>query len=59
MASPVYFADLRTSVRNNLFAKIRQLLEKMELSDSVKTNTLTAIKIHFGEEGRDVDFAQA
>ncbi|MEA2108605.1 MAG: DUF362 domain-containing protein [Pseudomonadota bacterium] len=51
MASNVYFADLRTSVRNNLFAKIKQLLNKLELADSVRTNTMTAIKLHFGEEG--------
>ncbi|MBN2332894.1 MAG: DUF362 domain-containing protein [Deltaproteobacteria bacterium] len=51
MAATVYIADLRTTVRENLFAKIRRLLEKLELASSVKKNTMTAVKIHFGEEG--------
>ncbi len=51
MAAKVYFADLRTSVRRNLFAKLRDLLARMEPETSIRKNTLTAIKVHFGEEG--------
>lgn len=51
MAAKVYVADLRTTVRRNLFSKIRELLERLELGAAVGKQTLTAIKIHFGEEG--------
>ncbi len=51
MAVSVFYADLRTRHTNNLFAKIRRLLEAVGLADGVGTGFLTAIKIHFGEEG--------
>jgi uncharacterized Fe-S center protein len=51
MTATVYMADLRTSHKNNLFAKIGSLLEKIGLADGVRAGYLTAIKLHFGEEG--------
>jgi hypothetical protein len=51
MAATVYLADLRTTVRRNLFDKLRELLERLDLAAAVGKQTLTAIKIHFGEEG--------
>ncbi len=51
MAVPVYLADLRTTHRHNLFAKIEKLLAAVGLEKGVRPGYLTAIKLHFGEEG--------
>ncbi len=51
MASTVYFTDLRTSPKVNLYAKLRQLLEEAGLSMVVEKRDLVAIKLHFGEMG--------
>ncbi|MBI5485090.1 MAG: DUF362 domain-containing protein [Deltaproteobacteria bacterium] len=49
--STVYFADLRTSHKENLFDKIAKLLTLAGLSQTVAAGDLTAVKIHFGEKG--------
>ena len=51
MTATVYMADLRTSHKNNLSVKITKLLESIGLADGVKAGFLTAIKLHFGEQG--------
>ena len=49
--STVYFADLRTSHKENLFDKIAKLLTLAGLSQTIAAGDLTAVKIHFGEKG--------
>jgi uncharacterized Fe-S center protein len=51
MPSTVYHADMRTSLKENLFAKISRLLEAAGLSSRVAPGDLVAIKLHFGERG--------
>lgn len=49
--SKVYFADMRTGHKENLFDKIARLLAMAGLSQHVSEGDLTAVKIHFGEKG--------
>ncbi|MBA4416947.1 MAG: 4Fe-4S ferredoxin [Syntrophus sp. (in: bacteria)] len=49
--SKVYFTDLRTSLKRNLFNKIEDLLNRTKIDTRIKKNDLTAIKLHFGEYG--------
>lgn len=51
MASKVYMADLRTNFKDNLMSKITRLLEYAGLAKGIRPHSLTAVKIHFGEEG--------
>lgn len=51
MAADVWFADLRSGHRENLFDKLQRLLAKAGLAKIVKPGDLTAIKLHFGEKG--------
>lgn len=51
MASTVYFADMRTGNRENLFKKLQRLLAAGGLEQIVARGDLTAIKLHFGERG--------
>lgn len=51
MAANVWFADLRSGNRENLFDKLRRLLASAGLSEIVESGDLTAIKLHFGEKG--------
>lgn len=51
MKSKVYFADLRTTTKRNLFKKLEELLEKAEIKSRVKPHRPVAIKLHFGERG--------
>lgn len=51
MAVPVWFADLRSGNRENLFDKLERLLEAAELEQRIDPGDLTAIKLHFGEKG--------
>jgi len=48
--SKVYFSNLRTSFKENLFAKLERLMEG-GLKAAVKQRDLVAIKLHFGEKG--------
>ncbi|MCB2188690.1 MAG: DUF362 domain-containing protein [Deltaproteobacteria bacterium] len=51
MASKVFFADMRASLKRNFPDKIRDLIEQVGLAQRIKPGGLTAIKIHFGEKG--------
>lgn len=51
MASPVYFVDLKTSLKENRLQRIGQLLDKVPFTRPLAKNNLVAIKIHFGEKG--------
>ncbi len=47
----MYFADLRSGTKQNLFDKIDILLESIGLDARFKKGQLVAIKLHFGEKG--------
>lgn len=49
--SVVWFADLRTSPRRNLFDKIDSLLEGAGAGSMFRKGHLVAVKLHFGEKG--------
>ncbi|MBI5234608.1 MAG: DUF362 domain-containing protein [Deltaproteobacteria bacterium] len=49
--SRVYFADMRTTVKKNLFDKIELLLERVGTAERFRKGELVAIKLHFGEKG--------
>mgnify|MGYP001591650705 FL=1 len=51
MKSNVYFADMRTSVKRNLFDKLDALLARVELKERFSKGQLVAVKLHFGEKG--------
>ena len=51
MASVVYFADLRTGTKENLFDKIGRLMKQCGVSTRITAGDLVAVKIHFGERG--------
>ncbi|MFH2092812.1 MAG: DUF362 domain-containing protein [Pseudomonadota bacterium] len=51
MTADVYFMDLETSSRENLPQKLSRLVQQAGLQLRIKTNDLTAVKIHFGEKG--------
>ncbi len=52
MASKVYFANMRTSYRENLPQKLARLVKTAGMLDGIDfDNKYTAIKIHFGEPG--------
>lgn len=51
MSSPVYFADMRTGHRENLFQKLDRLLAAADLDTTVIRGELVAVKVHFGEKG--------
>lgn len=54
MGSDVYFANLRArSKGENKVSKIKRLFDEAGFKDFISENDLTAIKIHFGEEGND------
>ncbi len=49
--SKVYFTDMRTGLKENLFDKIAKLLTLAGLAQTVAKGDLTAVKIHFGDKG--------
>jgi len=49
--SKVFFSDMRTGHKENLFDKIAKLLALAGLRQVVAEGDLTAVKIHFGEKG--------
>jgi hypothetical protein len=51
MTSPVYFWNLRASLKAPYPERIRRLLERTGFAESVDGGELTAVKIHFGERG--------
>jgi len=51
MKSKVYFSDLKATTKRNLFKKLEELLEKVEIKSRIKPHWPVAIKLHFGERG--------
>ncbi len=51
MTSAVYFADLRTGAKENLFHKIGRLMQLCGLEQCIAPGELVAVKLHFGERG--------
>ncbi|MCP4214912.1 MAG: DUF362 domain-containing protein, partial [bacterium] len=51
MKSSVYFMDLRTTPKENLYQKLERLMNAAGLEDSFAKRDLVAVKIHFGELG--------
>ena len=51
MTSNVYFINLRASMKEPLFAKMKKLLQQAGLNEVLGKRDLTAVKIHFGEMG--------
>jgi len=49
--SKVYFADLRTSFKENLPHKVVRLADRLGLQDIIPKRGLVAVKLHFGEKG--------
>ena len=49
--SNVYFADMRTGHKENLFDKMQSCWLLAGLPQTVAEGDLTAVKIHFGEKG--------
>jgi uncharacterized Fe-S center protein len=51
MTSTVYFADLRTGTKENLFDKIGRLMSQCGAGNRIAAGNLVAVKVHFGERG--------
>ncbi|MBU0464424.1 MAG: DUF362 domain-containing protein [Proteobacteria bacterium] len=51
MTADVFFMDLEATSRENLFQKLSRLVKKAGIENILKENDLTAVKIHFGEQG--------
>ncbi|MFC1895525.1 DUF362 domain-containing protein [Thermodesulfobacteriota bacterium] len=51
MRSPVYFMDLRATLKENLLAKLARLLTTAGIENAVRARDLVAVKLHFGESG--------
>ena len=54
MTSKVYFADIRArSNDQSKAAKVQKLFDKAGFGDLINEDDLTAVKLHFGEDGND------
>ena len=51
MKSTVYFADLRSTHKENLVNKVGRLVQTAGLATAVKPRDMVAVKLHFGEVG--------
>ncbi len=51
MTADVFFMDLNATSRENLPQKLSRLVLKAGIEDILSENDLTAVKIHFGEQG--------
>ena len=51
MKSNVFFADLRTSHRENLLDKLSKLMQMCGITKFISPHDLVAVKLHFGEKG--------
>lgn len=51
MTAKVWFADLRSGTRENLFDKLARLVNEAGLATVISPGALTAVKLHFGEKG--------
>ena len=47
----VYYADMRTGHKENLFSKITRLLQLCDIDSRLAAGDLAAVKVHFGERG--------
>jgi uncharacterized Fe-S center protein len=51
LSSTVYFADMRASQGENMFARIGRLLFLCSIDEKIARDDLVAVKVHFGERG--------
>jgi uncharacterized protein len=51
MSSTVYFADMRASQTDNMFARIGKLLNLCSIDERIARDDIVAVKVHFGERG--------
>ena len=51
MTADVFFMDLEATSRENLPEKLSRLVKKAGIENILKEDDLTAVKIHFGEQG--------
>ncbi|MCK4507075.1 MAG: DUF362 domain-containing protein, partial [Desulfuromonadales bacterium] len=51
MTEQVYFADMRSGMRENLHSKLERLTDEAGLASMIRDGELVAIKMHFGEKG--------
>ncbi len=51
MTADVFFMDLNATAKENLPDKLARLIQKAGIKNILKKEDLTAIKIHFGEQG--------
>lgn len=51
MQANVYFTDLNTTPRLNLFKKLGRLIQALDMRDVIEKDDIAAIKLHFGEKG--------
>ena len=51
MKSKVFACDMRASIKENMFQKLRRLIRHLEMGQTVEKADLVAIKLHFGEKG--------
>ncbi|MBT6339424.1 MAG: DUF362 domain-containing protein [Desulfobacula sp.] len=51
MTADVFFMDLETTSKENLPQKLTRLVKRAGLKNILVNNDLTAVKIHFGEQG--------
>ncbi|WP_457553295.1 DUF362 domain-containing protein [Desulfobacula sp.] len=51
MTIDVFFMDLEATSRENLLQKLSRLVKKAGIKNILTKNDLTAVKIHFGEQG--------
>ncbi|WP_299978993.1 DUF362 domain-containing protein [Desulfobacula sp.] len=51
MTTDVFFMDLEATSKENLPQKLSRLVEKAGIENILNENDLTAVKIHFGEQG--------
>ena len=51
MSSPVYFINLRATMKENLLDKLERLLTTAGIGTAVSKRDLVAVKLHFGELG--------
>ncbi|MCP4723011.1 MAG: 4Fe-4S ferredoxin, partial [Desulfobacteraceae bacterium] len=51
MSADVFFMDLTATSRENIPQKLSRLVKKAGINKILSKNDLTAVKIHFGEQG--------
>lgn len=47
----VYFSDLRSKAKKDFLGRVARLLDRLEVKEKVRKNSLVALKVHFGERG--------